>query len=105
MTFRDHCILKAALTLFAQQPELPHDIELLATNGGQFIVQPSDALGVGDRLDAAVFADRIIGDLTKTDAAAIATLIDTSAPAQRRDRAAKSRQQRFAERVHSFIGN
>ena len=104
MTFRDHCILKAALTLFAQQTTLPADIEMLATNGAQFTVQPSDARSVEDRLDAAVFADRIVGDLTRADAAAIGALIEGSTPAQRKDRAAKGRQQRFAERVHTFIG-
>lgn len=105
MTFRDHCILKAALALFAQQTTLPRDIELLATNGTQFTVQPSDALIVGNQLDAAVFADRIVGNLTKTDAAAIGALIEASMPSQRKDRAAKGRQQRFAQRVQTFIGN
>ena len=104
MTFREHCILKAALQLFAEQTALPAHIEQQATNGGQFTVEPNGALAVRESLDAAVFADRLIGDLTKTDAEHIATLVSAYVPEQKKDRAAKARQQRFTERTLSLIG-
>ena len=102
MTFRDHCILKAALTLFAGEHNLPPHIAEIASNDGQFAVTAADAEGVAQRFEKAVFADRLIGDLTVSDAQAIAELVASSVPEQRKDRASKGRQQRFLERVQTF---
>lgn len=104
MTFRDQCIIRAALQLFAEQTHLPAHIADLASNGGQFTVHPGDARGAAASFENATFAARLLGDLTKPDAEQIVALIETTQPSQRRDRAAKGRQERFARRALTYIG-
>lgn len=104
MTYRDQCIIRAALQLFAEQTQLPAHIADIATNGGQFALQPADAERAAISFENATFAGRLLGDLTKPDAEQLVALIETMQPSQRRARAAKGRQERFARRALAYIG-
>lgn len=103
MTFRDLCIIRAALYHLAAQQAVPANVYDVATNAGQFVVKPADAEAVADKLEDAVFAERLIGNLRPSDTAALEGLLASQIPEGRPDRQSHTRQRRFIERLCGYF--
>lgn len=103
MTFRELCLIKAALHYLAAQESVPARVHDVATNAGQFTTTVRDAERIADKLDNVVFAERLIGNLRADDGEALLTLAAGQVPTGRTDKPTFTRQARFMERVCGFI--